>query len=186
MPVSGSTSTSTSVVAKPGPTPRAFTLARPVIGPPVRPKRGASCLIDIGGTPLPFAWSLPSRNSTSSGFFSHSFAARSINWRSASLAASYTAMPVAKVMRLPPVTSVWPIESVSAMIGRTSVTASPSTSAVIIAIEAREPPISGEPVTTLAVPSAWILTVADDCMPALNQKPEATPRPRNLPVSFDL
>ncbi len=157
-----------------------------MIGPPVRAKRGASCLSVIGGTPLPLAKNLPSLNSTSSGFFSQILAARSFNWRSASLAASYTAMPVAKVTRLPPVTSVWPIESVSATIGRTSVTGSPSTSAVIIAIEAREPPISGEPVTTLAVPSAWIFTVAEDCMPALNQNPDATPRPRNLPVSFDL
>jgi hypothetical protein len=45
----------------------------------------------------------------------------------------------------------------------------------------RVPPISGEPVTTFAVPSLLMLTVAEDCSPALNQKPEATPRPTGLP-----
>ena len=59
----------------------------------------------------------------------------------------------------------------------------PSTSAVIIAIAARDPPISVEPVMTLAVPSVWIFTVADDCMPALNQNPAAKPRPRLGPFS---
>ena len=57
---------------------------------------------------------------------------------------------------------------------------------MIIAIEAREPPISTEPVTTLAVPSLWILTIAEDWKPMLNQKPVATPRPRFLPSSLDL
>src|SRR5262249_35943627 len=31
-----------------------------------------------------------------------------------------------------------------------------------------------------------MLTTADDCMPALNQKPDATPRPRNGPAICDL
>jgi len=42
------------------------------------------------------------------------------------------------------------------------------------------PPISGDPVTTFAVPSLLMLTVAEDWKPALNQKPEATPRRRGV------
>jgi hypothetical protein len=59
-------------------------------------------------------------------------------------------LTVASVVLLPPVTSVWPIESVSATTGLTSSMSSPSTSAMIIAIEMREPPISTEPVTSFA------------------------------------
>ena len=59
-------------------------------------------------------------------------------------------MPVAKVVRLPPVSMEKPIEAVSATIGRTFSIGRPSTSAAIIAIEAREPPMSGLPVTTTA------------------------------------
>ena len=55
-------------------------------------------------------------------------------------------MPVAKVTRLPPVRCVKPIEVVSATIGRTLSIGTPSISATIIAIEAREPPMSGLPV----------------------------------------
>ncbi len=62
----------------------------------------------------------------------------------------------------------------------------PSTSAAIIAIEARLPPISTEPVITLAVPSLWTLTTAEDWPPAWNHTPMATPRPRLGPVSLDL
>jgi hypothetical protein len=36
--------------------------------------------------------------------------------------------------------------------------------------------MSGEPVRTDAVPSSWMLTVADESSPALNQNPDATPR----------
>ena len=60
-------------------------------------------------------------------------------------AACVTAMPVAKVTRLPPVRKVKPIEAVSPTIGRTCSIGMPSTSATIIAIEAREPPMSGCP-----------------------------------------
>ena len=51
------------------------------------------------------------------------------------------------------------------------------TKGTISAIEARDPPISGLPVRTTAEPSSLTLTVALDCMPALNQKPLAIPRP---------
>jgi hypothetical protein len=150
---SGSTSRSTNVTAKAGPTPRALTVARPTTGPPVRANLGASCLTVIGEIPSPFALKTRPSKVTSSGFFSQSRAARCLSWSKASCAASYTAWPVARVVLLPPLTSVWPIESVSATTGLTSSMSSPSTSAVIIAIEARDPPISTEPVTTLAVPS---------------------------------
>ena len=53
----------------------------------------------------------------------------------------------------------------------------PSSSAAISAIEARLPPMSGLPVTTVAVPSSLRLTVALDDSPMLNQYPAATPRP---------
>ena len=45
----------------------------------------------------------------------------------------------------------------------------PSSSAAISAIEARLPPMSGLPVTTVAVPSSLRLTVALDDSPMLNQ-----------------
>ncbi len=43
--------------------------------------------------------------------------------------------------------------------------------------EARVPPISGVPVTSVAVPSSLILSETQVSPPMLNQKPEATPRP---------
>ncbi len=51
------------------------------------------------------------------------------------------------------------------------------------AMLARLPPMSGLPVRTTAEPSALTLTVALDCIPALNQKPAATPRPWFSPSS---
>ena len=55
-----------------------------------------------------------------------------------------------------------------------------------MAIEVRVPPMSVEPSTRLTVPSALMLTIAEDWRPMLNQKPDATPRPRFGPVSGDL
>ena len=86
-------------------------------------------------------------------------------------------MPVAKVTRLPPVRSLKPIDSVSTTTGRTCSTGMPSSSAAISASDAREPPMSGQPDITTAEPSSLIDTFADDDRPALNQKPQATPRP---------
>ena len=91
------------------------------------------------------------------------------------------AIPVAKVVRLPPVTLVKPTESVSATTGRTWCACSPSTSAACMAMEARVPPMSVEPSTRLTVPSSLTLMVQEDCRPTLNQKPWATPRPRRRP-----
>jgi hypothetical protein len=53
----------------------------------------------------------------------------------------------------------------------------PSVSAAIIAIEAREPPISGLPDATPTEPSSLTCTWALDSPPTLNQKPHAIPRP---------
>ena len=53
----------------------------------------------------------------------------------------------------------------------------PSSSAQMLAIAAREPPMSGWPVVTTTLPSSVMLTCALDSPPALNQKPQATPRP---------
>src|SRR6266851_787362 len=47
----------------------------------------------------------------------------------------------------------------------------------IIAIEAREPPMSGLPEATLTEPSSLTWTCALDSPPTLNQKPQAIPRP---------
>jgi hypothetical protein len=47
----------------------------------------------------------------------------------------------------------------------------------MIAIEAREPPMSGVPTATTAVPSSLTWQAALDSPPMLNQKPEAMPRP---------
>ena len=53
----------------------------------------------------------------------------------------------------------------------------PNSSAAMSAIDARLPPMSGEPVTTLTVPSSLTCTTALEFRPALNQNPLATPRP---------
>ena len=47
----------------------------------------------------------------------------------------------------------------------------------VAAYRAPGAPMSGEPTTTIAVPSSLTCTVADEFMPPLNQKPAATPRP---------
>ena len=55
--------------------------------------------------------------------------------------------------------------------GASRSTGMPSSSAAMIAIDAREPPMSGLPVRTTAEPSMFTETIALDCRPALNQKP---------------
>ncbi len=69
------------------------------------------------------------------------------------------------------------MEFVSATWGSMSSMSMPNSSAAMMARDAREPPMSGLPVTTLTLPSSATFTVALDCMPPLNQKPHATPRP---------
>jgi hypothetical protein len=75
------------------------------------------------------------------------------------------------------VTSVYPLLSVSATLGFTRSTGMPSSSATISAWATRVPPMSGFPVTTAALPSMFSVTVALEFIPALNQKPQAMPRP---------
>ena len=86
-----------------------------------------------------------------------------------SSADSYTAQPVANVVRLPPVTCVNPIESVSTTRGCTASYAMPSVSASCIASAARCPPMSTEPSTRLTSPSALSAANALDSRPALPQ-----------------
>ena len=83
--------------------------------------------------------------------------------------ACVTAMPPAKVTRLPPVEALKPIEVVSPTTGRTLSYGTPNTSATIIAIEAREPPMSGWPPVTVTVPSSLTWQAALDSPPALCQ-----------------
>ena len=88
---------------------------------------------------------------------------------------------MAKVTRLPPVTSVCPTESVSATIGFTSSTGIPNVSANCMAIEVRVPPMSVEPSSSVTLPSLFSLASTLEVKPMLNQNPEAMPRPRFLP-----
>ena len=81
----------------------------------------------------------------------------------------YAAQPVAYVTRLPPVTSVWPMESVSPTCGLTSSARRPKVSANCMATDVRVPPMSVEPSTKLTVPSALTLAVQEDLSPTLNQ-----------------
>ncbi len=98
-------------------------------------------------------------------------AARFLSSSTTFSAACVAAMPVAKVTRLPPVRNEKPIELVSPTIGRTFSTGIPRTSAAIIPIEAREPPISGLPDTTTAVPSSLMWQAALEL--AADVEPEA-------------
>ncbi len=86
-------------------------------------------------------------------------------------------MPLENVTRLPPVRKLKPSVLVSPMIGLTFSSGMPSSSAAIIASEAREPPMSGVPATSVTVPSSPRLSAAQVSPPMLNQNPEATPRP---------
>ena len=122
-------------------------------------------------------WALPSTHSTSAASQLHVVAARAFRSATTLRHASTTAAPVASVVRLPPVTSLNPTVSVSATTGRMRSTSMPISSAAIRAIDARLPPMSGEPTTTVAVPSSLTCTVALEFMPPLNQNPLAMPRP---------
>src|SRR5581483_7546821 len=183
LPVSGSTSTSAMAPENDPPTPRGFTVPRPTTGPPVSPNRPASSRNVIDWSPDLYT---PRSHVTVDASTFQSFAARSCICRTISCAASYAAHPVANVVRLPPVTAVYPIESVSTTVGRTSSAAIPRTSAACIAMDVRVPPISVDPSTRFTVPSAFTLIVQLDSNPTLNQNPTATPRPRFGPPSGDL
>ncbi len=86
-------------------------------------------------------------------------------------------MPVEKVALLPPVRKLKPREFVSPITGLISSIGTPSSSAAIIAIDAREPPISVVPSVRPTVPSSLIVIDELVSPPMLNQNPEATPRP---------
>ena len=80
-------------------------------------------------------------------------------------------MAEAKVTRLPPVRLLKPMVAVSPISTETLLWSMPSSSAATLAIEAREPPMSGWPVVTTTLPSSVMLTCALLSPPALNQKP---------------
>ena len=76
---------------------------------------------------------------------------------------------IVAVRHPPPEEKDSPIAVVSPTTGRTCSNGMCSTSATIIAIEAREPPISGWPSVTVTVPSSLTCTAALDSPPALCQ-----------------
>ena len=53
----------------------------------------------------------------------------------------------------------------------------PSSSAAIMAREARRPPMSGVPAISDSVPSSFSVSATEVSPPMLNQKPQAMPRP---------
>ena len=85
-------------------------------------------------------------------------------------------VPVENVARLPPVRKLKPRELVSPIMGLINSIGTPSSSDAIIAMEARDPPISGVPSVSPTVPSSLIVMDELVSPPILNQKPEATPR----------
>ena len=95
--------------------------------------------------------SSPSTYSTSSSSASQSIAARWMNCRFTSLAASKAAKPDLYATPLPPDVDVNPTESVSPTVGMTSSIGSPSVSANIWAMAVREPPMSMLPSMRLTV-----------------------------------
>jgi hypothetical protein len=105
-PVSLSTSTSTRWVPKLGAAPWALISARPTMGPPVLPAIPAMSASDNGSkspTLLPAGRAWPSSHTTASIGTSQILAARRRSCVTTSRAASTAAMPVEKVVRLPPV-----------------------------------------------------------------------------------
>ena len=104
----------------------------------------------------------PLAKTTSASWTSQIAAARARMRRMTSSAALMAASPVSKAVRLPPVTPVQPMVSVSTTVGVTSSAVRPRTSAACMATAVREPPISTEPVIRLMVPLLLTLIVADD------------------------
>ena len=157
---------------KPGPWPCALICTSALIGPPVRAALAAIAARSSGSklpALAPAGKALPSFHSTASGLMSQMTAARFFSSSTTFCAAWVTAMPPAKVTRLPPVEALKPIAVVSPTTGRTLSNGTPSTSATIIAIEAREPPMSGWPSVTVTVPSSLTWQAALDSPPALCQ-----------------
>ena len=169
LPVSGSTSTSTMCVVKEGPAPLGATEAATDMGPPVSINLPAISLNVSLSSFSALEKKTPSSNSTFSGSVSHSRAARAFISSMAWLVTSYTAQPLRRVVLLPAVRPLYPMESVSLMLGWTSSAAMPNASAHIIAMDVREPPMSGEPSARLTVPSLLMEMEQLAGIPALPQ-----------------
>ena len=153
----------------PAPRPPASTVPRPITGPPVSSNSAANSLNVKVSFLSDFDLKTPSVSSTSFASVSQMAAARSSIWFFTSTAASCAAQPVAYVTRLPPVTSVFPIESVSTTVGWTSCAPIPRTSAACIETAVRLPPMSVDPSTKFKVPSLLTAILTDDLKPTLNQ-----------------
>ncbi len=147
------------------------------MGPPVLADLPAIALMVSGFTSFDGSGQVATPSFQSTWAMSHSQVAAARRLRSATTfwAASTTAMPVAKVTREPPVEPLKPMEVVSATVARTRSMGRPRVSAAIIAMEAREPPMSGLEETTVTPPSSSTWTAAELSPPMLNQKPAATP-----------
>ena len=181
-PVSGSTATSTKLPAMTGPLPGDTADTEQVTGPPVRISRADKSLKLMVSSVLAQR-NVPWSKEMSSSSISQMMAARAFISRMISSAAWIAASPVSNAVRLPPVTPVQPMVSVSTTVGDTSSALSPRTSAACMATAVREPPMSTEPVIRLMVPSLLTLMVADDACPPCHRYPIATPRPRLGPPS---
>ena len=150
------------------------------MGPPVLPATAAISASVMGGcVPAlgPAGTAAPSSHNTASSSMPQIFAARRHISRIAARAASIVANPTANVTRLPSVMSLKPSALVSAITVRTFSYGTPNSSAAIIEIDAREPPISGLPSTTPTVPSSLIFSDTQVLPPKLNQNPQDSPRP---------
>jgi hypothetical protein len=106
---------------------------------------------------------------TASGSIFQILAARSHRVLMTFSADCVTTIAEAKVTRLPPVRLEKPMLLVSPISTWILLWSIPSNSAAILAVEAREPPMSGWPVMTTTDPSSLMRISALDSPPALNQ-----------------
>ena len=176
-PVSGSTSTSTMLAEYDPLWPTGLRFALPTTGPPVSGSIPAISRNDMRSSVSETCSTPPSSYRTWSGDTSQIRAARSVSWPMMSRAASWAAQPDLKATPLPPVFDVKPMESVSPILGITSSTGMPRTSASCWAMTVREPPISTEPSMRLILPSSCTLAMTHAGPVLFRQKPMATPRP---------
>ena len=147
-----------------GPLPGEAAETEHVTGPPVRIRRAERSLKLILSSVL-VQRNIPPSKMTSSSSISHRSAARAFISLMVSWAAWMAASPVSKAVRLPPVTPVQPMVSVSTTVGDTSSALMPRISAACMATAVRDPPMSTEPVTRLMVPLLLTVIVADDACP---------------------
>lgn len=109
-------------MAKAGAAPCALIETWPVIGPPVAPAFAARSASDNGSNAPAFepaGRAAPLSQTTASMSMFQIFAARSRKVRTTLSVAWDTAMPAAKVTRLPPVVALMPMEFVSPIWART-------------------------------------------------------------------